>query len=397
MSTAKVELLPLDMSDVDRRLGKPMGGPQIKEPIVVQDIRAWVQAMHNPNPLHYDEKFAARTSFGRIVAPQSFDIACDQHHGVFPSTEGKIPGAHVLWGGGEWFFYGPRVYPGDHLTCERIPFDYTIKDTRFAGPTAFQRGDTIYRNQRGEVVSKLRTTAVRYLLENSKRIGLRTSQPAAAQEADWSDADRERIEEEKQAYYRSFRDKPVRKASDVKVGEAMPRGILGPHSLVTLTTDWRAYLWNRGWGSSTDSDDDWHQDDPGFVSAVTVNRRRAELDPAQLDIIYYGPARGHLDPKYARVIGMPRPYAFGASMNAWVIDYAANWAGQEGYITRCSYQARSPALVGDVTYLNGTVDKIVPDEASSDHVIVTLRITMSGSPGDAVLGNAQAEVRLPAK
>jgi acyl dehydratase len=395
MSESHKELLPLDMSDVDRRLGKPMGGAQIKEAIAVQDIRAWVQAMHNPNPLHYDEKFAAQTKFGQIVAPQSFDIACDQHHGVFPSTEGKIPGAHVLWGGAEWFFYGPRVVPGDRLICERVPFDYTIKETRFAGPTAFQRGETTYRNQKGAIVSKLRTTAVRYLLENAKRIGLRTAQQTEAQEMDWSDADRDRIEEEKQQYYRSFRQKPVRHGSEVSVGENLPRGVLGPHSLVTLTTDWRSYLWNRGFGASTH--DDWHQDDPGFDSAVTVNLKRAELDPAQLDIIYYGPARGHLDPKFSRKIGMPRPYAFGASMNAWVIDYVANWAGHEGYITRCAYQARNPALVGDVTYLSGSVESVSQDENSPDRVKVTIQVTMTGSPAESVLGQARAEVTLPAR
>ena len=179
----KPDLIPLDASDVERHLGRPIvGGRQIKEAVCVQDIRAWVQAQHNPNPLYFDEAYAATTKFGGIVAPQSFDIACEQEHGVIPATEGRIPGSHVLWGGCEWFFYGPRIFPGDRIHCERTPFDYRITDTRFAGPTMFQRGDTVFRNQKGETISRLRTTSVRYLVENARRIGLRTGKSEGSEE-----------------------------------------------------------------------------------------------------------------------------------------------------------------------------------------------------------------------
>jgi len=52
----------LDTSDLDRWIGVPLGGGNLKDPIHVNDIRRWVQAMHNPNPLHYDDEFA-RASF----------------------------------------------------------------------------------------------------------------------------------------------------------------------------------------------------------------------------------------------------------------------------------------------------------------------------------------------
>src|SRR3546814_9614589 len=52
--------------------------------------------------------------------------------------------------------------------------------------------------------------------------------------------------------------------------------------------------------------------------------------PELTDGAYYGPSRGHLFPKYARKIGMPRSYGYGASMGAWVTDYLAGWAGEWG-------------------------------------------------------------------
>jgi hypothetical protein len=47
----------------------------------------------------------------------------------------------------------PRVQPGHHLVCHRMPYDYKVRDTKFAGPTCFQQGDTLYINQRGERVT----------------------------------------------------------------------------------------------------------------------------------------------------------------------------------------------------------------------------------------------------
>ena len=40
--------------------------------------------------------------------------------------------------------------------------DYKVSETKFAGPTMFSRGETIYTNQRGERVAKQWSTAVRY-------------------------------------------------------------------------------------------------------------------------------------------------------------------------------------------------------------------------------------------
>ena len=53
------EPIEFDTSDVDRYIGKPVGGGQLKEPVTVTDIRRWVQAMQYPNPLHYDDDCAA--------------------------------------------------------------------------------------------------------------------------------------------------------------------------------------------------------------------------------------------------------------------------------------------------------------------------------------------------
>ena len=81
----------LDTSDLDRYMGVPMEPGELKEPVAVNDIRRWVQAMHYPNPLHYDEDWAAarplRPDRGAPVLP----VACDTSHGCSPAQVGPHP------------------------------------------------------------------------------------------------------------------------------------------------------------------------------------------------------------------------------------------------------------------------------------------------------------------
>ena len=90
-------------------MGVPMEPGELKEPVALNDIRRWVQGMHYPNPLHYDERWAAESRFGTIVAPQSFTVACDTSHGCSPAQVGKIPNSHLIFGGDDWWFFGPRI------------------------------------------------------------------------------------------------------------------------------------------------------------------------------------------------------------------------------------------------------------------------------------------------
>ena len=70
-------LIDLDTSDVDRWIGVPLGGARLIEPIHANDVRRWAQGTANPNPLYFDEDYAAESRFGRLVAPQSFAVCTD--------------------------------------------------------------------------------------------------------------------------------------------------------------------------------------------------------------------------------------------------------------------------------------------------------------------------------
>ena len=177
-------------SEVDRWIGVALGGGSMRGPVQVEGKRRWAQGMQNPNPLFFDEDYAKASRFGGIVAPQSFCVCTDDSHGAAPAIQGTIPGTHMLLGGDEWWFFGPRVLPGDQIRQDRMLFDYKVTETKLAGPTMFSRGDTTYINQRGEVVAKQRSTSIRYLAEEARRL----AQFSETEDPQWADSQLEEIE-----------------------------------------------------------------------------------------------------------------------------------------------------------------------------------------------------------
>jgi len=344
--------LGMDTSDVDRWLGIPLGGGQFKDPIAINDIRRWAQAMQNPNPLYFDEAYAAESVHGELLAPQSFTVNTTVGHGATPAIQGTIPGTHMLFGGDEWWFFGPRIRPGDKMHSERMLFDYTVKQTKFAGPTMFSRGDTTYINQRGEIVAKQRSTSIRYFA-NEAAARLDESQK---EDPTWSDEELAAVEKQKFEYIQSFLDLGHDERLFVKQGDALPTGVIGPHTVQSLTTEWRAYTMTV-WGATYDEGLS-STNRAGWLPEMSRDKEGAKLDPGNADGLYKGPSRGHVQPRYAQLIGMPRSYGYGASMGAWVLDYLANWAGEHGFVVHTDVKYRSPAHTGDLTYLKGTVTQV---------------------------------------
>ncbi len=385
------QLEALDTSDVDRWVGKPVGGGQLKDPITRTDIRRWAQGMQNPNPLYIDEDFADESAHGRFVAPQSFTICADVGHGATPAIQGTIPDSHMLFGGDEWWFFGPRIAPGDAMRSERLAFDYKIAHTSFAGPTMFQRGDTTYVNQHGEVVAKQRSTSIRYLVANAHRMN---SLRELENPPDWTDEELAAVEREKMDYYRTFHDHVTRNFNNVKDGERLPTGVIGPHTLQSFSTEWRSYIFTV-WGSSFQDGRPTSSSQAGWLPEMTRDEEKASIDPGHADGLYFGASRGHTIDRYAKLIGVPRAYGYGASMGAWVLDYVGNWAGETGFVSHSNIQYRHPPLVGDVTYLNGMV-KARQDDGESRDGLVQLAVEMTTQSG-VQMARGTVEVRLPAR
>ncbi|MGH9215730.1 MAG: FAS1-like dehydratase domain-containing protein, partial [Acidimicrobiales bacterium] len=102
---------------------------------------------------------------------------------------------------------------------------------------------------------------------------------------------------------------------------------------------------------------------------------------------------GHVQPRYARLIGMPRGYGYGATMGAWILDYLTNWSGEWGEVVHSNAQYRNPAFTGDATFLNGTVTGKDIDPSTGHH-LAFVEYTMTNQ-NDAVMAKGTAEISLP--
>jgi acyl dehydratase len=384
----------LDLSDVKRRVGQEVGGGELIEPCNSTDIRRWVMAMDFPNPIHWDHEFAAASKFGGLVAPQSFPVALDYGHGVQPACVGYIPGSHLIFGGEEWWHYGPRVRPGDRLTQQRYFYDYKVTQTKFAGPTLFARGDTMHRNQHGTPVCKERSTSIRYLAAEAERLGFLSVVGKAPQ---WTREQLMAIERERLAWIMSNRLGRTPHFEEISVGQRLPRRVIGPHSLASFTTEYRAFIFNIWgtfrWVAPAGVSDPWVNQDPGWVSGFGFDEEGAKIDPRLRDGLYVGPSRGHIDASKATEIGMPRAYGYGATMGAWVTDYVTHWAGHDGFVRYSNTSFRGPAYEGDITYVDAEVSNR-QRESSWGTALVTLVVKMTNQDG-GLLAQGQVDVELP--
>jgi hypothetical protein len=182
----------------------------------------------------------------------------------------------------------------------------------------------------------------------------------------------------------------------VKVGDRLATNALGPHSLASFATEWRAYPMTT-WGAMRKGPTTVRAEALGYtkeMSGFEGDRRMERVNPELTDGAYYGPSRGHLQPRWAQHVGMARGYGYGASMGAWVLDYVAAWAGEWGLITHSNSQYRNPAFTGDATVIDGEViDTRV--ERKRRH-LVTVQVELRNQ-AEAILARATVDVELPAE
>ena len=384
----------LDTSDVDKWVGKRVVFAELWDPATATEIRRWVQALDYPNPIHWDDEFARNSMFGGIVAPQSFTVAMDYGHGCHPSCVGKVPGTHLIFAGEEWWFYGTPVRPGDKLTQERTFAGYKVSETSFAGPTMFADGDTVHRNQHGALIARERATSIRYLVEEAKKRGVYAQEKRAPKA--WTDEELADIGRLRHAWILSNREGKSPSFESVRVGDKLPRRVIGPHSTISFALECRGHrqnIWGTWRWNPPEGTRDPATEDAGFGEKMSYDHKASKIDPRMHDGLYHGPSSGHVNPNKAKDVGMGGAYGYGASMNAWHLDTIAYWAGHEGYIWHSKTQFRSPAFEGDVTYVDGeVVEKI--DMSPWGMPVVKVEIVMTTQNGDKILKGV-AEVSLP--
>jgi acyl dehydratase len=104
---------------------------------------------------------------------------------------------------------------------------------------------------------------------------------------------------------------------------------------------------------------------------------------------YIGSA--HFTDYYAKQSGLPRGYDVGAMRTAWLIHLLTDWMGDSGFITEFSMKLRRPNLIGDTTWLTGTV---TGRRMEGESALVDCEVVATNQR-DEVTANARATIRLP--
>ncbi|MFH0068743.1 MaoC family dehydratase N-terminal domain-containing protein [Peribacillus sp. NPDC056705] len=119
-------------------------------------IRQFAEAIGDLNPLYVDEEYAAKTSYGGIIAPPTFPIAIGQDSGE--SLDLGLEQRRMLHGEQE-FIYSRPIRPGDRLHCQMKVTDVYEREGR-KGAMQFLVLDTEMKDESGEMVVISRTNII---------------------------------------------------------------------------------------------------------------------------------------------------------------------------------------------------------------------------------------------
>ncbi len=130
------------------------------EPVVYEIekgmLKRFARAVGDPNPLWQDDDYAAKSSFGGIIAPPTFVMTLGFDKVVERLT--SDPSQTIIHATTELFCCLP-VRPGDVITATTRIAAVRQRQSK-AGKTAFVNFDITYKNQRQEVVAKCRQMAI---------------------------------------------------------------------------------------------------------------------------------------------------------------------------------------------------------------------------------------------
>jgi hypothetical protein len=175
----------------------------------------------------------------------------------------------------------------------------------------------------------------------------------------WARAALGDVEKLRRAWLESNRTGVSPRFDEVKVGDALPRRVIGPHTIASFTTEYRAFLFNIWgtfhWVAPPGTEDPWVYQDPGWGKDFACDEEDAKIDPRKRDGLYVGTSRGHIDAERASEVGMAGGYGNGATVGAWCTDYLAYWAGHDGMVRHTKADFRTPAFEGDVTYFDAEI------------------------------------------
>ncbi|HWP66804.1 MAG TPA: MaoC family dehydratase N-terminal domain-containing protein [Candidatus Limnocylindria bacterium] len=297
-------------------------------------------AIGDLNPLYIDPEYAAKSRWGRLVAPPIMVQAMDTLRAVGHSglPEG-LPGVHSIWAGCHYEWERPLL-EGDRVRHECYLKDVVEREGDFGGGRSLaQTYEAKYWNQRDEYLGLRQVTYMRF----ERQKAAERKKYGTIELAHWTKPEIDRLMDE----YRSYRRTTKRYWEDVTVGQKLDRVIKGPltpTAEIAFESFFGVYLVGN------------------IVAARLYEKHPALMIPNEQGVPE-PPQRVHWDNQFTqRLLGLPGAYDLGPVRCSWMIQALTDWIGDDGRITRITTQYRRFNYMGDVTWAEGEVtDKFERD------------------------------------
>ncbi|MGH8058801.1 MAG: FAS1-like dehydratase domain-containing protein, partial [Candidatus Entotheonellia bacterium] len=223
-----VETLPEveEISDEAIANAKAMIGMRLRTEQYVRDaslgaLLNFVNGIGDTNPLFRDQEYTAYTKYGSVIG---HPCAPYMRHWS-GRTRWGLPGVHGFFAGNDWEFF--RVMrPGDAVNCVERVLDVQEKGSRYSGRLVIQYVETIYTNQRDELVARVVGWCTRHQRRASRDRGKYADVPRRPQ---YTPEELEAIDQ--QVLNETARGSQVRYWEDTQVGEELTPIVRGPLSL----------------------------------------------------------------------------------------------------------------------------------------------------------------------
>ncbi len=157
------------------------GKEMVSDPVNASEVRRFIQAIMDPDPIHWDEAYAKKTRYGGVVAPPLFVThifrtpagapdPLEERFKKDPDFDGQTPvrvglqapplplKRNLNAGNDIEFFRYPRV--GERIVAKSKILDIYEREGR-SGKMVFMVNETVFKNDKGELLLISRQTGIR--------------------------------------------------------------------------------------------------------------------------------------------------------------------------------------------------------------------------------------------
>jgi acyl dehydratase len=313
------------------------------------NIRHYAHGIGDDNPLWCDPEYAAKTRYGRLVAPPTFVFALSR---ILSGYVGGLPGIHAMWAGADLTWHRPMAV-GTEIRTRAYLKDLIEHQTRFAGRAFQQIYHVDFTDADGTVLASGDSWCFRTERDTARQLGTKYDEAKSRQPMRYTEAQLKEIFDRYEA--EEVRGVEPRYYDDVQVGDDVPPIVKGPMTV----TGFIAFA--QGWGGL-------------YIRANKLAWKQFKKHPGLGIPNKFGipdvPERVHWEDDLATAVGTPGAYDYGPERCSWLTHHLTNWIGDDGVLLRHETKIRHHNVAGDWILITGRVTGKTVDEEGRGLVIV---------------------------